>query len=184
MEVAARLFRERGYDVTSMQDIADEMGILKGSVYHYVRTKEDLLWMVVAPPLRELVDQATVVLNAPGRSVEERLRDAIHAHARSFETHYPHMFVIIRENGETLSPKRRREFDAMRDEYMSLWLQTISGGVHSGELRGDLDARLAVHAVFGMLNWMFRWFTLGRRLTPDAVAEEFAGIFMRGILSE
>jgi AcrR family transcriptional regulator len=181
LTVAARLFRERGYDATSMQEIADEMGILKGSVYHYVRTKEDLLWMVVEPPLRDLVDQARVLLIAPGKSVRERLADATAAHARSFEVHYPHMFVITRENGETLSPKRKKEFDAMRSEYMSLWVGAIESGMKSGELRGDLNPRLTVHAIFGMLNWMFRWFVPGKALSADDVASSFADILVRGI---
>jgi AcrR family transcriptional regulator len=181
LDVAARLFRERGYDATSMQEIADEMGILKGSVYHYVRTKEDLLWLIVEPPLRDLVDQATTILTATDRTVCERLTDATKAHARSFEIHYPHMFVITRENGETLAPKRKKEFDAMRHEYLSLWLKAVNEGVASGELRSDIQPRVTVHAIFGMLNWMFRWFVPGKSLTADEVATDFAEILVRGI---
>jgi AcrR family transcriptional regulator len=181
--VAARLFRERGYDATSMKEIADEMGILKGSVYHYVRTKEDLLWMVVEPPLRGLVEQARGLLSAPDRSVKQRLADATMAHAGSFEVHYPHMFVITRENGETLSPARRREFDAMRSEYMRLWVEAVQSGIDNGELRDDLNPRVAVHAIFGMLNWMFRWFVPDRSLDAQDIAVGFADIFTRGVTS-
>jgi AcrR family transcriptional regulator len=181
VDVAARLFRDRGYDATSMQEIADEMGILKGSVYHYVRTKEDLLWMVVEPPLRELVDTARRILEDESIPVVDRLGQAMEAHARSFEVHYPHMFVITRENGETLSPKRREEFDAMRDEYFKIWRAAVLQGRRSGELRDDTDVRNTVQAIFGMLNWMSRWFTPGRRSSAGDVARDFATILARGI---
>jgi AcrR family transcriptional regulator len=181
LAVAARLFRERGYDATSMQGIADEMGILKGSVYHYVRSKEDLLWLIVEPPMRDLVDQAATILTAADRTVCERLTDATKAHARSFEIHYPHMFVITRESGETLAPMRKKEFDAMRHEYFSLWLTAVNEGIASGELRADIQPRVTVHAIFGMLNWMFRWFVPGKSLTADEVATDFAAILVRGI---
>lgn len=182
LSVAGRLFGERGYDATSTQDIADEMKIRKASVYHYVKTKEDLLWMVVEPPLRQLVANAEEIL-APDSEAPamKKLADAMEAHARSFEEHYPHMFVITQEHGKSLSAARRKEFDALREGYTELWISAIEAGVKSGELRADLDARLTVYAILGMLNWMFRWFTPGRRYTSDQIAHSFAGLLDMGL---
>lgn len=164
-----------------MQEIAAEMGILKGSVYHYVRTKEDLLWMVVAPPLRELVDAARTILRDDERPLSERLASAMEAHARSFELHHPHMFVITRENGQTLSPARRKEFDDLQAEYFRIWKAAIMEGRKSGEVRDDLDVRTTVEAIFGMLNWMSRWFKPGPRTDAREVARDFATIIASGI---
>lgn len=164
-----------------MQEIADEMGILKGSVYHYVKTKEDLLWLVVEPPLRELVQTARTILTDDSVPLFERLHRAMEAHARSFEVHYPHMFVITRENGDTLSPARRKEFDELRNEYFKIWKAAIVKGRKSGEVRSDLDVRTTVQAVFGMLNWMFRWFTPGQGANAKDVARTFADLLARGL---
>lgn len=164
-----------------MQEIADEMGILKGSLYHYVRTKEDLLWMVVEPPLRELVRNVEVILGDKDVPVIERLAQGMEAHARSFEVHYPHMFVITRENGETLSAKRRSEFDELRNRYFTLWKSTIAAGRRTGELRDDVDLRTTVQAIFGMLNWMSRWFKPSRRASARQVARDFAAILAEGL---
>jgi AcrR family transcriptional regulator len=183
VEVAARLFRDRGYDATSMQEIADEMGILKGSVYHYVKTKEDLLWMVVEPPLRELVDTARVILDEPDVPLVERLHRAMEAHAKSFEGHYPHMFVITRENGDTLSPARRKDFNALRAEYFRLFETAIAKGQETGELRSDIEPRLVVQAIFGMLNWMFRWFKPRSQTSATDVADAFGAILAGGIVA-
>ncbi|NUT56796.1 MAG: TetR/AcrR family transcriptional regulator [Thermoleophilia bacterium] len=180
--MAAGLFRERGYDATSMQEIADRMGILKGSVYHYVKTKEDLLWMVVEPPLLELVTNAQEILTEDGRPLSERLRRAMIAHAESFEEHYPHMFVMTRENGETLSAKRRQDLDGLRRKYFQVWRKAIVEGQKTGEIRSDVDPSIAVHGIFGMINWMFRWFKTGGRASARDVADQFATIAIDGLL--
>jgi TetR/AcrR family transcriptional regulator, cholesterol catabolism regulator len=180
--VAARLFRERGYEATSTQEIATEMKIRKATLYHYVRSKEDLLWMVVEAPLRELVDNAAEILSPENPApMLEKLANAMAAHARSFEAHYPDMFVITQEHGKALSPKRRREFDAMREEYTALFIAAVQAGIASSELRPDLEPRLTVYAMLGMLNWMFRWFTPGRGFTADEIAVSFADLLITGI---
>ncbi|MEX2195930.1 MAG: TetR/AcrR family transcriptional regulator [Thermoleophilaceae bacterium] len=181
--VAAKLFRDRGYDATSMQEIADEVGILKGSVYHYVSTKEDLLWMIVEAPLRELVDGARAILGDLSKPMAERMRETIRLHCESFERHHPHMFVITREYGETLSDARREEISALRDEYYSIWKKAITSGKRSGEVRSDIDTAVTIEAILGMVNWMFRWFKPGGRLTAASVADEFANLLERGIVA-
>lgn len=183
VRVAADLFRERGYDATSMQEIADRMGILKGSLYHYVRTKEDLLWVVMEPPLRELVEGAQEILGDEATPLPDRLVAVMQAHAESFEAHYPHMFVMTRENGDTLSEQRRKDLDSLRRRYTKLLRDTIVEGQKSGALRDDIDPAIAVHAIFGMLNWMFRWFTPGGRLKARDAARQFAAIAIDGLVA-
>lgn len=180
---AARQFRERGYDATSMQDLAVEMGILKGSLYHHVATKEDLLWLVVREPLTELVADVRAVFADKSRPSVERIRAAITVHCSSFERHHPHMFVITRENGETLSPPLRKQIGALQDEYLALWKQAIKAGKRSGEFRADLDTGVTVEAILGMINWMFRWFKPGGRLTAESVAGEFARLIEPGLIA-
>lgn len=181
MRVAAQLFVERGYDATSMQEIADRMGILKGSVYHYVRTKEDLLWMVVEPPLRDLVETAQKILGDSSIPLTDRVAQAMRTHAESFEAQYPHMFVMTRENGETLSDARREDLDSLRRKYFQLWRKAIVEGQKGGVINPDLEPSVVVHGIFGMLNWMFRWFRPGGRRPARDVADEFSRIVIDGL---
>jgi AcrR family transcriptional regulator len=167
-----------------MQEIADQMGILKGSVYHYVKTKEDLLWMVVEPPLLELVSNAQKILLETDKPVRDRLAEAMIAHAGSFEAHYPDMFVMTRENGETLSAKRRQDLDGLRRKYFQLWRKAIVEGQESGEIRDDVNPSITVHGIFGMLNWMFRWFKPGGRAPAKEVAEQFARVAIDGLTAK
>lgn len=181
ISISARLFRDRGYDATSMQEIADEMGILKGSLYHYVRTKEDLLWMIVDPALTGLVEDAEKIFADRSVSLTDRINSAIEAHALRFEENFPHMSVITREDGETISPARRAELAALRDRYYSVWKKAITEGVRSGEIRSELDPSVTVHAIFGMMNWMFRWFVPGRKHNARNIARQFGLITVSGI---
>lgn len=181
IRVAAQLFVERGYDATSMQEIADRMGILKGSVYHYVRTKEDLLWMVVEPPLRDLVETAQKILGDSSVPLTDRVAQAMRTHAESFEAQYPHMFVMTRENGETLSDARREDLDSLRRKYFQLWRKAIVEGQKGGIINPDLEPSVVVHGIFGMLNWMFRWFQPGGRRPARDVADEFSRIVIDGL---
>jgi TetR/AcrR family transcriptional regulator, cholesterol catabolism regulator len=179
--VAARLFRDRGYDGTSIRDIASAMGIGKSSLYHYVATKEDLLWMIVEAPLTGLVETVAAVFADTTIPLAERIRLASEAHCESFERYHPHMFVITRENGETLSTPRRTDLVALRDRYYLLWKQAIVAGRRSGEIRSDLDVGVAVQAILGMINWMFRWFSPGGKVTARAVADQFADLLVAGV---
>jgi AcrR family transcriptional regulator len=178
---SAEVFRERGYDATSIQEIADRMGILKGSLYHYVNTKEDLLWMVMEPPLRELVDGAEQILGDISLDLTDRLVAVMVAHGESFEVNFPYMFVMTRENGDTLSEARRKDLDGLRRKYFKLLRDAIAGGQKAGEIRDDLAPSTAVHGIFGMLNWMFRWFKPGGRKKAAEVAREFADIAIEGL---
>lgn len=182
--VAARLFRGQGYDATSMQDIADEMGILKGSVYHYVRTKEDLLWMVVESPLRDLVREAEKILTDESIPLGDRMMKGMEEHARSFEIDYPYMFVIVAETGDALAPARRRAFLELQSRYTAIWEHALEAGIKDGVLRADLEVHTVCQAIFGMLNWMFRWFKPEQSLSATEVASTFGAILLQGISAD
>jgi AcrR family transcriptional regulator len=182
VHVAAQLFQRRGYDATSMQDIADDMGLLKGSIYHYIKTKEDLLWIIMEPALVDLVATARAILNDEELRITERLALAMRAHGQTFEENFPHMFVLTRENGETLSPERQEKFQQLRAEYFVLWRDAVAEGIERKELRAGLDPRIVVHGIFGMLNWMFRWFDIEGELPAGAVADQFADMALSGLV--
>jgi AcrR family transcriptional regulator len=182
VEVAARLFRQNGYDATSMQQIADEIGILKGSLYHYVRSKEDLLWLIVEPSLHAIHEEVEEILRDGSEPLVERVGRAIEAHMTRFEDG-THMYVIARETGSSLTPKRYAEYAKMREDYGRLWREAIQGGIESGEVRDDLDVRIAVHGILGMINWTSRWLPTQREGGGKAGAAQFSRLVAQGIVA-
>lgn len=182
--VAARLFHESGYDATSMQEIANELGILKGSLYHYVNTKEDLLWMIVEVPMADLVTDVEAILSDTSTPLLQRIRAAVEIHCAKFEEHYPHMSVITKEWGETLSPALRGQLGTARDRYYAAWKGALTAGKESGELRSNIDPAITAEAILGMINWMFRWFNPTGRLKAAGVANEFSNLLERGLRAD
>jgi AcrR family transcriptional regulator len=182
LEVAARLFRTNGYDATSMQDIADEMSILKGSLYHYVRSKEDLLWLIVEPSLAAIHDEVAVILLDRGEPLVGRIRLAIKAHVNRFDNDL-HMYVIARETGSSLSPSRFAQYSKMRESYDRLWRDALREGVENGEVREDLDVRVVAHGILGMINWMSRWLPVQDSDSAEKGAEQFGRLVTEGIVA-
>jgi TetR/AcrR family transcriptional regulator, cholesterol catabolism regulator len=85
---AAKVFQTKGYHAATVQDIADAVGILKGSLYHHVKSKEDLLYLIVKEPIARIYERMSEIV-AGDLPAEEKLRSAIRAHLEAFDRHYP-----------------------------------------------------------------------------------------------
>src|SRR5215472_5685248 len=96
VSAAAKVFRTKGYHAATVRDIADEVGILKGSLYHHFDSKEELLYLVVKEPIAQMYRAIGEIAAAEGTATE-KLRRAISAHLEAFDRHYPHLFVYLRE---------------------------------------------------------------------------------------
>ena len=139
--VATRLFRERGFHATSMQDLAEALGMNRGSLYHYIDSKDDLLWWIVDGTLERLRASVEPILasDAPGA---ERLRTAIDAHL-TFAAENVDEMSLVQIELRSLSEDRRRELLAERDAYEHRWREALQTAVDEGTVRA-LDIRLTV----------------------------------------
>src|SRR6266850_8380384 len=138
---AAKVFQTKGYHAATVQDIADAVGILKGSLYHHVKSKEDLLYLIVKEPIARIYERTAEIV-ASDLSAGEKLRRAISAHLEAFDQHYPHLFVYLRER-ESVKRRFREMIGYSPKEYERHWQQIIREGVESGEFRPDLDIQVA-----------------------------------------
>lgn len=179
IEAAARVFRTKGYQAATVQDIADEVGILKGSLYHHVASKEELLYLVVKEPMTHLYAAITEIATSP-LPATEKLRRAIRTHVEAVDRHYPHLFVYLRES-EDLRQRFRETTKLSPKLYERLWQQILQEGVKSGEFRGDIDIKIVSYGLLGMINWLHKWYSPQGRLGARAVAEEFAAFALAGI---
>ncbi len=176
---AARIFFEKGYDSTSIQDIADAVGILKGSMYYYIDTKEDLLFDVVKSVHEQGLRQAREWMEAPGSPLD-RLRAAIEGHVESNLTNLEAVGVFFHDFA-SLGPRRRAEIIIDRDFYDRHLRRLVEEGQASGDLAPDLDPKLAVMALLGMMNWTYQWFRPDGDWTPREVAVHLADLAIGGL---
>ncbi|MET0850131.1 MAG: TetR/AcrR family transcriptional regulator, partial [Candidatus Rokuibacteriota bacterium] len=179
LAAAAKVFKTKGYHAASVQDIADAVGILKGSLYHHFKSKEELLYLIVKEPIARMY--ATMAeIAASDRTAGEKLRRAILAHLEGLDQHYPHLFVYLREREEMKRGFQER-FKLSPKQYERHWQQVLREGVKSGEFRPDLDVRVVSYGVLGMLNWLYRWYEPGGRLGVREVAEQFSALALSGL---
>ncbi|MDB1086327.1 TetR/AcrR family transcriptional regulator [Streptomyces sp. ACA25] len=173
LAVAVEVFNERGYDGTSMEHLSKAAGISKSSIYHHVRGKEELLRRSVSHAL----DGLFAVLEEPaareGRAVD-RLEHVTRRTALVLMERLPYVTLLLRVRGNTDAERwaleRRREFDQRVAEL-------LRQAVAEGDLRADIDVRLATRLLFGMINSIAEWYRPQRRDT--AAAEDVAEAVVR-----
>src|SRR6266567_907463 len=182
VSAAAKVFRTKGYQAATVRDIADEVGILKGSLYHDFDSKEELLYLVVKEPIAQMFRTIAEIAAAEGGAAEKLTR-AISAHLEAFDRHYPHLFVYLRER-EAVKRRFREMIGFSPKEYERCWQRILQEGVDEGEFRPDLDIQVASYGLLGMLNWSYKWYDPQGRLSVQEVAAEFTSLALAGIAAD
>lgn len=176
---AARIFHEKGYDATSIQDIADAVGILKGSLYYYIDTKEDLLFEVIKAAHEKGVRDVAAWRDTTAPPAM-KLRAAIEGHVTSNLENIAEVGVFF-QDFRSLSPERRAEIVKDRDFYDRNLLELVEQGQEAGEFNADLDPKMAVMAMLGMMNWVYQWYRPDGPLSPREIASAFADLLLGGL---
>ncbi|GHF47173.1 TetR/AcrR family transcriptional regulator [Streptomyces sp. NRRL_ISP-5395] len=154
LTVAVRVFNERGYDGTSMEHLSRAAGISKSSIYHHVAGKEELLRQAVSRAL----DGLFAILDEPGAQRGRAVERVEYVTRRTVDVlmaEVPYVTLLLRVRGNTKTERwaleRRREFDQRVSEL-------LQAAVAEGDLRADVDIRLATRLLFGMVNSLVEWY--------------------------
>ena len=178
-EAALRLFREKGYHATSMQDIAAVVGLYKGSLYHYIGGKEDLLVQVFERAMGFLLEDVERITADSAAGPTAQLRAIIRAHVQAVALNLDALTVYLHEwralGGESLAKVR-----AQRERYVELVHSVVERGLALGEF-GNQDAHIVTLGVLGMCNWLCQWYRPGGRLSPAEIGDRFADLVLDGL---
>jgi AcrR family transcriptional regulator len=178
---AAKVFSVKGYHAATVQDIAGAVGLLKGSLYHHFRSKEELLYLVIREPIARLYATVEEIVQSD-LPAGDKLRRAAAAHVQALHDHFPHLFVYLRESDDV--QRRFRTATRLSPKlYEVLWQQILREGVKSGEFRSDVDVKVVSYGLLGMLNWLYKWYRPDGRLSPDQIAKQFAALSLGGLAS-
>jgi AcrR family transcriptional regulator len=177
---AAQIFRERGYDATSVSDIARALGITKAGLYHYFESKEALLFEIMMYGLERVRDEVIVPVRTM-RDPEERLRQLIVRHAR-IATRGQGAIAHLGDEIRALPSSGRRQIERRMRIYFDLIRDTLVELKAAGRLR-EVDPTVATFGLLGMILWLPRWFRQGGRLDQEAVANEIANFALGGLLA-
>jgi AcrR family transcriptional regulator len=176
---AAKLFKEKGYHATTIQDVADEVGMLKGSLYYHIKSKEELLYLVTKEPIRELIERQKKLMESD-LSPQQKIVEFIRSHLKAFDANYPHMFVFLQERASLAKPVQA-EVAGNDFRYGALLEAILRQGVDGGHFQRELDLKMMAFSILGMCNWMFKWYSKGGRLTIGEIAHNMAEIVLNGI---
>jgi AcrR family transcriptional regulator len=174
--IAARLFAEKGYQGTSLADLAEELGVQKPSLYHHIASKEDLLWEVASEGAAAF--HAALDGVPDDRPAVERIRLALRAHLAVVGGQLDVATVFVRE-WRFLSGERRERFVAERRRYEQRIRDLFREGVEGSELRTDLDVATAALLFLSAANWAYTWLRPGG--DTDALADRFYAVLLDGM---
>jgi AcrR family transcriptional regulator len=179
-EIAAEVFHRKGYDATSMSDVASAAGLTKAGLYHHIASKESLLYTVldygldltqgyVLEPLENISDPL------------ERLKTMIDLHLRLVLQERNLEVTGLLHECKTLSPSDRAKINRRKKQYVRIATEIIAEVMKKYNVKG-VNPKLAAYALLGMLNWTYQWYKTSGSNTREEIVETFQHIFLQGIL--
>jgi TetR/AcrR family transcriptional regulator, cholesterol catabolism regulator len=176
---AARLFSQRGYHGTSMQHLADALGLQRGSLYAHIGSKHELLFDVVDEGADRFLARGreAIELDAPAGA---RLRTLLVGHVETAIEHLDSATVFLNE-WRYLPADLRAIVQAKRDAYEDMVRSIIAHGIGAGDFRSDTDVGFAVRLVLSAGNWTYTWYRPDGDLRPKEIGERFAELLIRGL---
>jgi AcrR family transcriptional regulator len=179
LRTAIELFNRRGFDATSISDLAAELGVTKSAVYHHFVSKEALLAAALDEALEGLSAAVeAAVAGSDGQRSVDRLRTTVEAAVRILAAHLPAVTLLLRVRGnsdvERAAMERRRHID---ERLAALVRQAAA----EGDLRHDVSPDVISRLIFGMVNSLVDWYRPGGPMDEDALAATISGVLFEGL---
>src|SRR5262245_35810436 len=179
-EVAAEVFHRKGYDNTSMSDVATAAGLTKAGLYHHVSSKESLLYTVLDSGL----DLTESYVMKPLETITdpiERLKTMIELHLRLVLEERNLEVTGLLHECKTLAPADRTRINRRKKEYVKMSTKVIADAICKYNIT-DVNPKLAAFALLGMLNWTYQWYKPSGSHSREEIVTQFQNIFLNGIL--
>ncbi|MEX1195459.1 MAG: TetR/AcrR family transcriptional regulator [Dehalococcoidia bacterium] len=180
LKAAARFFRAYGYHGTSMNELADAVGLKKASLYHHVTSKEQLIYEILMTGMHSIISQLREILDDPSLSPTDKLRCAIRAQIVAVTGDEAYVQTTVMTDGRVLSPELQTEYIAARDTFEGQVKSIIRAGIETGEFK-DCDVSLMAKAVLGICGWMVIWYHADGPKSPIEIADRFTEFLLSGL---
>jgi TetR/AcrR family transcriptional regulator, cholesterol catabolism regulator len=181
LDAAARLFRKKGFEATTVREIARAAGVLPGSLHYRYPSKAGLLLALMERGMAadlKVLREAIAGVDDP----VEKLHLALRARVR---------FLVMRDSAgvvlfdwRSLRGPARAAMIRLRDEYEAFWEGLVGEAARSGRLRAGLDLKMLRFMIFGAVNWIALWYSPDKERTPEEIADAFWGFIAFGVLDE
>ncbi|MEV1296011.1 TetR/AcrR family transcriptional regulator [Pseudonocardia sp. NPDC049635] len=188
LQIAGDVFKEKGFEAATLNDIAARFGTDRAAIYYYFASKDEIFQEVFQATAKKVLDEnlaeATRIAGLD-ITAHEKLHQLIHLQVTSYEANYPYVYVYIQEDmGKVAFQSTPWAKDMVRKtrRFEQIVADIITSGMRAGEFRSDLSVPLVVRTLFGMVNWTHRWFKPGdRKYTAQQTVDTFSAIFFDGL---
>ncbi|HVW34767.1 MAG TPA: TetR/AcrR family transcriptional regulator, partial [Acidimicrobiia bacterium] len=181
LDVAADLFRQRGYQGMRMDDLAEAVKLNKGTLYHYFSSKAELLYRIYRDTATEMIE--TMRALPADAAPDELLARIVEDISRAIERRRNYVTVFFQEMHwirQWLAPEHFEEIDAIQVEFRNTVTGVIERGVKEGVFR-PVDASVVALGIIGMAGWTYQWYAPGGRYSMDDVAGIFGDLVLRSL---
>lgn len=179
LAVAERLFWQKGFHASSMDDVAEAVGLTKPAIYHYFKSKDDILLEIRQSIMDAMMELTEGVLDADG-SPATKLRNILVAHTEMV-LRRQRANKIFHEEQDAIADRRDRSIRRSESQYEDVLRGLYAEGVAAGELR-EVDPGIAVATLLGAINWSYRWFRPKGELRAPQMAEVIVDLLLHGSL--
>jgi AcrR family transcriptional regulator len=182
LRTAARLFQQRGYDATSMNDVAAALKLSKGGLYHHFQSKDEILYEIMNHAM-EITQER--VLN-PVRSIadpEERLRALIRLHIEVVLSPRDREITVMLHENHPLPPALRKRINSRKKDYVHFLESLMAEVQRSRHTKGKVGPHAAAFALLGMINWIYQWHKPEGELQVQNLVPQFTDLIFRGIFA-
>jgi AcrR family transcriptional regulator len=177
-QAAERLFKENGYNATSMRDIAGQLNIEAASLYSHIKSKDEILETICFRMAEQFL-QGIDEVNDLYFNAEEKLKMAIHSHVNILANDLNASSVFLRDWRHLTEPKLS-EFKELRNTYENSFKIILNNGEDENVFQ-TVDKKFAVLTILSALNWITEWYKPGGPMTPDEVAENLFNFILTGL---
>jgi AcrR family transcriptional regulator len=179
LEAAARIFSEKGFHATSMQDIAEAVNLQKASLYYHFSSKQEILSDILDHALDLINDRLELVLSQP-LSPDEKLRRAMISYLQTIAENQNLSAVLLLEL-RSLDPEIKARQAYRREKFERLWRDLIIEGKQQGVFT-NVDPSLTGRAILGVMNWTVTWYRSDGPRSASEIADLFADLLLNGLL--
>jgi len=181
LRTAARLFQQRGYDATSMNDVAAALKLSKGGLYHHFQSKDEILFEI----MNHAMDITEERVLGPVRGIanpEERLRTLIRLHIEVVLSPRDREITVMLHENHPLPPALRRRINGRKKEYIHFLENLIAEIQGARRASARVSPRAAAFALLGMINWIYQWYKPEGELQVQNLVPQFTDLLFGGLL--
>lgn len=178
LQTSAKMFKEKGYASTSMRDIATELGIEAASLYHHIKSKEEILETICFSMADKLINGISEV-NDIYFNAEEKLRMTIKNHVQIISENIDQSATFLHE-WRSLSEPKLSEFKTLRDKYENEFKVILNDGVNE-DIFDDVDQKFATLTILSTVNWINEWYNPGGKMNAEQIATKLSDFILGGL---